>query len=160
MQTFGTWLQLSGSAITGLGLLYAWLKVSGRLRRWGVAAGSLVMQLRSAISRRAGGNTRVDPASAVVTITPSTTVEMTVTRGGTPDERLRRVENDFQELRDRLDKLPPALRDEVRDEYEGAIADALEEFSDLTNATRLRDIYPALGGILVSIAGYVCQLCA
>jgi hypothetical protein len=73
---------------------------------------------------------------------------------------LHRVENEADVIRTRLDRLPPTLRDEIRDEYEGAIADALEEFSDLTNATRLRDIYPALGGILVSIAGYVCQLCA
>jgi hypothetical protein len=52
MQTLGTWLQLSGSAITGFGLLYAWLKVSGRLRQWGVAAKSLVVQLRSSLRPR------------------------------------------------------------------------------------------------------------
>jgi hypothetical protein len=160
MQTLGTWLQLSGTGITGFGILFAWFKVSGRLRRWGVAAGSLVVQLRSAISRRVGDIT-VSPTSAVVTIGVGTpVVTVTATLGGTLDERLRRVENDFQELRNRLDTLPPALRAEMRDEYEGAIADALEGFSNLTNAARIWDVVPALVGVAVSIGGYICQLCA
>jgi hypothetical protein len=51
-------------------------------------------------------------------------------------------------------KLSPALHEQI----DNAKADVLQDFQELSNLARLRDIYPALIGIAVSISGYVCQL--
>lgn len=154
MQTLGTSLQLTGSVITFGGLLYAWYVTSGRLRRWGVAAGNLVVGLRSALRR----SDTVKRADVALTAEGALTVETEKFVSGTLDQRLHTVENDADVIRTRLDRLPDALRDEMRDEFNDAIAAALQEFSDLTNAAELRDIYPALFGILVSISGYLVTL--
>jgi hypothetical protein len=46
----------------------------------------------------------------------------------------------------------------LRAEIDDAIATELQKFEALSNAIRLRDIYWALVGIVVSAAGLVCQL--
>lgn len=150
MQTFGTWLQLSGSAITGFGLLYAWLTVTGRLRRWGATAAGLVVQLRSAAAKLGTGGNTGSTVEASFTLDVPPQIHM----AQTPSDavRLSELESDHAALRDRVEN----LADEIND----AITTALHDLQDLTNAARVRDIVPALFGIAVSIAGYACQLCA
>jgi hypothetical protein len=95
MQTVGTWLQLIGNTTMGFGVVFAFLKMSGRLRRLRVALGGLVVQLRSAISRR---NIRhVDAAlsgGSSLTVEVKTDVEGAVFGTGTTEQRLARIEND------------------------------------------------------------------
>ncbi len=111
MQTLGTWLQLIGTATIGFGVVFAWLNVSGRLRRGRVAIGGLVVQLRSAISRR---NLRhVDAnlsGSGSVTVIPRVKASSEVFRTGTHDQRLRGVENDYGVLKAQLDNLEGSSR--------------------------------------------------
>jgi hypothetical protein len=161
MQTLGTWLQMIGTGTIGFGVVFAWLKVSGRVRRARVAAGGLVVQLRSAISRR--NVPHVDgklTGGSSLTVTPMTKAEGVVIGTGTPELRLSRVEDNFSKLKPQLDNLGPELRSEWHDDIDNAIASALEEFSELSDAARWWDIMPTVFGVVISIAGYVCQLCA
>jgi hypothetical protein len=154
-------LQLIGTATMGFGVVFAFLKVSGRLRRFRFAVGGLVVQLRSAISRRnvkhVAGNLT---GGSYLTVGVEAKAEGEVFRTGITEERLHGVENDYSKLKAQVDNLAPSLRDEMHDDIDSAIASALDEFTNLSHATRWWDIVPTGIGVLVSIAGYICQLCA
>jgi hypothetical protein len=156
MQTIGTWLQLIGTATIGFGVVFAFLKVSGRLHRARVAVNSLVLQLISSLSP--GRN--VKQADVAVVVPVITEASAGVKHGGSLDDRLQRVENDMDVIRTRLDRMPEALRSEIGDDYTDTIASALQEISELGDAARWWDILPTGIGTLVSITGYICQLCA
>ena len=79
---------------------------------------------------------------------------MTLKRAGTTDERITQLENDHNDVLNALAQQESALRDETKQ----AIADALDNFQTLSDTVRLRDIGWAVGGIAVSIAGYLFQL--
>jgi hypothetical protein len=153
MQTLGTALQLSGSVITLCGLLYAWHRVTGFLTRLRGAIGERVSQLRTAIgSVRTGGPTH-HTGGASIRIEVQSTATGVVT-GRTPDQRITELERQFRTLDDRFQTTATNLRDEINN----AIADALQQFQTQSNTVRLRDIYPALGGLVVSISGYLVAL--
>jgi hypothetical protein len=80
--------------------------------------------------------------------------DVTLKRGGTDDERLTRLENDHNTLLNELAKQESRFRAEISE----AKAAVLKDFQTLSNAIRLKEAYLAVGGILVSIAGYICQL--
>jgi hypothetical protein len=62
-------------------------------------------------------------------------------RGGSPEERLRRVEKEADDEKDRLTKSLAAIPVQIDD----AIATALDQFASQSNAIRVQDIYWALG---------------
>lgn len=152
MQILGTALQLLGIIITGLGLLHAWNTASGRFNEWRNTLRGRLTELRAFVASRDRGMTR--QASAGLTVQAQTEAGAQVTRGGTSDERLRRVEDDYDKLNNQLRQMTSTLRAEIDD----AIVTELQRFEALSNAIRLKDIYWALVGIVVSAAGLVCQL--
>jgi hypothetical protein len=81
---------------------------------------------------------------------------MTLERHGETGDRLSRLENDHNTMLNLLEQQETRLRADI----DQAIADALETVQADANTVRLCDIYPAVFGILVSIAGYICQLIA
>lgn len=132
----------------------------GRLRHVKVAAGGLVVQLRSAVSRRNIKHVEANlSGGSSLTVTPMTKTEAEVSGTGTPELRLSRIENIYSTLKPWLDNLVPALRREWHDDIDNAIPSALEEFSELSDAARWWDIVPTFVGVCISIAGYACQLC-
>jgi hypothetical protein len=60
----------------------------------------------------------------------------------------------------KLNYLTSQQESRFRAQIDEAIAAELETFEANADAVRLRDIYPVLGGITLSIAGYICQLVA
>ena len=155
MQTLGTALQLIGNAIMLGGLLWAWHKASGRLNQWRAAIGTRLTQLRQTIaSLAAPPRPTTHQATAHLTIHAQISAGATLRRSGTPDERLTRLENDYNDMLNQLTQQGSSVRAEIDE----AIAAELEAFQSNANAVRLSDIYPAVFGLLVSIAGYLCQL--
>lgn len=164
MHTLSTWLQLFGNVIMLGGLLWAWHKASGRIAQWRAAIGARLTQLRDAIAQLVRNTQTVKPEGIPsgeefgihATIGGggmSTHIEGNVD-GGTPEERLARQEVENAKRADEIRALAHALRTEI----DNARAAVLDKSTALSNAVRLRDIYPAAFGLLVSIAGYICQL--
>jgi hypothetical protein len=143
-------LQLAGTFITGIGLLIAWRKASNRFDQWRDAVQTRLTRLRTLVTSRPTSH----QGSASATWTFTTEAAAGVARGGTTEERLARVEEDFQNLNHQLRQLPASLRGEIDD----AIATELVNFQADSNAIRVSDIYWALFGVAVSISGYICQL--
>ncbi len=153
MQTLGTALQLSGSVITFFGLLYAWHTTSGRLGQLRDALGDRLNKLLSSIaSLRSAGTAYTGGASATIEVDAK--AEGQVTHPGTPEQRLEQLETWFNTLNNQLREVTPTLRGDMNE----AIAAVLKDFQEQSNAIRLRDTYPALAGILISITGYIVQL--
>jgi hypothetical protein len=121
------------------------------MRCW--AIGTWANQLRNAIASAPPPTTH-HHVTAHLTSHGQLSAEVTLKRGGTDDERLTQLENDYNNLLNQLAHQESRLRNEINE----AIADALDKFEKLSDAVRLRDIYPVLVGIAVSIAGYLCQL--
>lgn len=153
MHNLGTWLQLFGNIIMLGGAFWVWHKASGRLNQWRAAIGTRLNQLRTTIS-----DLRTAPPppaiSGHLTAHAQLSADVTLKRSGTDDERITQLENDHNTVLNLLAQLESRLRNEINQ----ATADVLGEFQTLSNAVRLRDIYPVLVGITVSIAGYLCQL--
>lgn len=88
------------------------------------------------------------------------TVELTgegeVTRGGTDEQRLRRVEKEVEDLSDRLTKTLASVHAEIDD----AIATELERFKSLSNVIAVKDIYWSIAGVAVGAFGIVVQMCS
>jgi hypothetical protein len=148
MQTFGTVLQLSGSVITLGGLVYAWHVASGYLNQLREATRNRWTQLSNSLASF-GRQTPPGSVGASLPVTATTTADMTLKRAGTVEERLERLENE-PNMSSQLARLTSTLRDEIDT--------AITAERDESNAIRLKDIYPALFGIVVSMAGLVCQL--
>jgi hypothetical protein len=100
MQTLGTALQLAGSVITFGGLLYAWHIASGRLAQWRDAVKGQLAQLRNSIASMGRGTTH--QASATLTVQPEFKAEMELIRGGTMEERIKRLENESNQMMHQL----------------------------------------------------------
>lgn len=156
MQTFGTWLQLTGAIITLGGLVWAWRKTSGRVDQWRDAMSDWYVQMLESIATRLtpppaapGG-----PGTLSVTLPKPTMQAVGSVNSGTDEQRLARLETENARRADEIREAAAALRIEI----DQAVADALRTVQADANTVRLHDIYPALFGILVSIAGYVCQL--
>jgi hypothetical protein len=154
VQTLGTALQLSGSVITLGGLLWAWHKASGRLNQWRAAIVIRLAQIRHKIQTLRPAGIPSQEAFANLTVQIQLAADATLKRGGPTDDRLTRLENDHNTVLNLLAQQESSLRVEI----DQAIADALETIQTDADTVRLRDIYPAVFGILVSITGYICQL--
>jgi hypothetical protein len=146
MQNLSTALQLSGSVITLCGLLWAWHKVTGFLTTLRGAIGDRVSQLRTAMR---GPTVHTVESHLTVGVKTSAIVVM-----GTPEERLAKLERQFATLDEQLQGTASTLRGEINE----AIAVALQQFQMQSDSVRLRDIYPALGGLAVTITGYLVAL--
>ncbi|WP_157680482.1 hypothetical protein [Mycobacterium dioxanotrophicus] len=151
MQSFGIVLQLVGSLVTLGGLFYAWHKASGLLVRLRESALQLWDQfVESVVDRLTPPAPPVDPGTSAGTLPKMTSQAYGHVDGGTDGERLARLESEnamrAQEIR------------EVHAAIDKARAAALDELEASSAAVRLADIYPALIGIVISIAGMVCQL--
>jgi hypothetical protein len=147
MQTWGTALQLVGNAIMLGGLVYAWHSLTRFLSRWGETARGRLTRLRDSLAsvfkESATGTGMAQPStygwsSKLTGVTPGT---------GTPEERISQLEAKLVEHR-------VSMIEMLRTAIDGAIADEREE----SKAVQLYQIYPAVIGLLVSIAGYACQL--
>src|SRR5689334_2116667 len=154
MQTVGTWLQLVGVVITLGGLVWAWRKLSRLPSQWGAAINRWATQLRNAIPSLNAPPPSTHQVSAHLAGHGQAAASMTLKRAGTTDERITQLENDHNDVLNALAQQESALRDETKQ----AIADALDNFQTLSDTVRLRDIGWAVGGIAVSIAGYLFQL--
>ncbi|OBA57322.1 hypothetical protein A5647_24215 [Mycobacterium sp. 1100029.7] len=155
-QTIGNALQLGGSVITLGGLAYAWHITSGRLVRLRDGMRDRLIQLRESMDKwfSLGPPT---PASASVTIQVPTAMAfatMYPPRVGTPETRLKDLEGEFDALAKKLSAVTDALRTEI-DQARIAV---LDESKALSDAIRLKDIWPAIAGLLVSIIGIAWQL--
>ena len=158
MQTLGTALQLVGSTITLGGLVYAWHVTSGRLVQWRDDLRNRLTRLRESMDKwlSAGPPTPAQASFGIHTtigIGMSTHAEGRVD-GGTTEDRLARLEVEIAKLADKLTAATDALRTEI----DQARATVLDESKALSDTIRLKDIYPALFGLVVSIAGMSCQL--
>jgi len=152
MQNLGTALQLSGSVITFCGVLYAWRKVTGFLTGLRGVIGERVKQLGTAIANvRASGPTH-HTASARLNIDVKVTATGVVLRP--PEERITELEKELRTLTEQLQTSAATLRDEMN----ATISAALQQFQTQSDTVRRRDIYPALGGLAVTIAGYLVAL--
>jgi hypothetical protein len=156
MQTFGTVLKLAGSIITFGGLLYAWHQVSGRLHQWHDAMSGRASRLRESVAKWLPQRDPQAPIkrSFTLNLEPQFTMEAKPVQGGTAEERLARLEGEIYTLNHQFTQMTSTLRVEIDD----ARAAMLEESKTLSDAIRLRDLCPALVGILVSIVGYAVQL--
>ena len=102
VDTFGSLLQLLGAIITGAGLFYAWNRASRRFDEWRGTLQTRLKELRAFVVSLGRALTReafTDLAVAVNdTVGIKDEVETELTRGGTVEERLRRVEKEAEDL--------------------------------------------------------------
>jgi hypothetical protein len=140
MQTAGTSLQLIGALVTAAGLLYAWNRASGRFDQWRNSVMSKLGELRAQVASKG-------KADAHVQVDVQTNVGMGLTRPGTLDERLQRVENELSELPGKTKKA-----------IENAIDEKLAEFDATGRGFAVKDIYWALGGIGLGAFGNALSL--
>ncbi|OMC32013.1 hypothetical protein A5739_11375 [Mycobacterium colombiense] len=151
MQTLGIWLQLAGSVITLGGLLWAWHVASGRISLWRDTMRDRLVRLGESVVARLAPPPPPPTGGFIATTLPKMTTQAFGTvDNGTDEQRLARLETENARRADEVR--------ELRAEIDKARAAALEEFKTSSNAIRVRDIYPAALGILVSIAGTACQL--
>ena len=141
----GTALQLLGTAVTALGLLYAWNRASGRFDQWRQNVRSTLAALPAQVTGR-------KKAKSVIIVAPTmrATAVMLPPTVGTPESRLLRVEQDLAELPGQTKKQIEAI--------EAAIDEKLAEFDATGKGFAVRDIYWALGGIGLQVVGYVLSL--
>ncbi len=162
MQTLGTALQLLGATVTFGGLLWAWHTASGLLRKWAGALHGRFTRIADAIARLvvAPPPHEIVPGGATISLhggQPIVTSELPghgelaamVRALDATENRLNQLEHGHQALRDQLTQLDSNVRPEI-----DAITKELEDAKEV----HLKGLYPALGGILVSIIGYVCAL--
>jgi signal transduction protein with GAF and PtsI domain len=147
-----TWLQLIGNIITLGGLVYAWHILTGRLSRWRDEIGERLTELRAVVASKGTGVTQ--QVGATLTVEPIIEAVLELIRDGSDEERIKRVEQNYDNLANQVRELTETFRTEI----DQAIAAELETFQANTNAIRLTDITYAALGILVSISGYICQL--
>lgn len=148
MQTLGNALQLAGSIITLGGLIYIWHKASGRLLQWHAGLRDRLNQLRKST------DIIITPGPARVTITAHAPTIHTTSGPRTTEDRLRWFEGENSRRTDELKTLAENLRAEI----DAAQAAVLDESKKLSDAVRLKDVYPAMFGLVVSSAGIICQL--
>lgn len=144
LQVAGNSLQLLGVVITGLGLLYAWNRASGRFDQWRQSVTSMLAELRAKLTPRTG------VIGAAVVVEPEITASATVRHPGETEERLDRIE-------DNLATLPGQIKKEIK-AVEAAMDEKLAEFDATGKGIAVKDIYWALGGIGIQVVGYVLSL--
>jgi cutinase-like protein len=154
MQTLGTWLQLIGNVIIFSVLLHVVWTGSRRIKTVRDAVVDQLTQLGNAIASLGAPPPPPPTIAGHLTSHADLSADVTLKRGGTDDERLTRLENDHNTLLNELAKQESRFRAEISE----AKAAVLKDFQTLSNAIRLKEAYLAVGGILVSIAGYICQL--
>lgn len=152
MQIVATVLQLLGAVVTGAGLLYAWNRASGRFEQWR----HTVMSIRqSAISKLAAVRAQATghytgDASAVITSTATAEGMVTRRTADPPEVRLDRIEQEVAQLASRTKEDIEAV--------ETGIDEKLAALDANGKAFAVKDIYWALGGILIQITGYLVRL--
>jgi hypothetical protein len=154
MQTFGTWLQLIGTGITATVLVYVIATSSQRINAVRQAVVGQLTQLANAIASLGTTPPTTHQATAHLTAHAELSADVTLKRSGTGDERITRLENDYNALLNQLTERESRLRAEINQ----AKVSVLQEFQSLSGAIRVREAYVAVFGLIVSIAGYICQL--
>lgn len=149
MQIFGNALQLAGSIITLGGLIYIWHKTSGRLVQWRDGLKDRLSQLRKSM------DIIITPGPARMTI-KAHAPSIHVSGPRTTEDRLKWLEGENARRADEIKEIADALRAEI----DKARAEILDESKKLSDAVRLKDVYPAMFGLVVSSAGIICQLAA
>lgn len=150
MQTLGNALQLAGSIITLGGLIYVWNKTSGRLQHWLNGLRDGLTQLRKSM------DIIITPGPARITIKGHAPTIHTTSGPRTTEDRLKWLEGENSRRADEIKRLAENLRAEI----DAASAAVLDESKRLSDALRLKDVYPAMFGLVVSSAGIICQLAA
>lgn len=167
-QTIGNSLQLAGSIITLGGLAYAWHITTGRITQLLDNARAWLLSFRKSVDQwivlePITGSGEFGTMS--VTIGPMTPSGVGHVDNGTDEERLARLETEnarrADEIRDVQNKLSKEINQEiskVQDMMRKEIDSALEDFKRSSDAIRLKDIWPAMAGLVVSIVGIAWQL--
>lgn len=154
MQTFGTWLQLIGTSITALVLVYVIATSSQRIIAVRQAVAGQLTQLATAIANLGATPPTTHQVTAHLAVHAELSADVTLKRFGTDDERITRLENDYNALLNQIREQASELRAEINQ----AKVSVLQDFQSLSDAIRVREAYVAVFGLVVSIAGYICQL--
>lgn len=123
MQTLGTWLQLSGSIITALGLRWAWHKAPGRLIEIRNAMAKRLTRIREAVAAKLAPPPVPTGATIATTMQKMTTHAEGSVDNGTPEHRFARLETENARRADEVR--------ELSNKIERAREAALEEFTTL-----------------------------
>ncbi|MBE5471597.1 hypothetical protein [Mycobacteroides abscessus] len=119
----GFWIQMLGNLVTGLGLLFAWYRASGRFIQWRKAIRQSMVELRAGIAELRGDNI-ITPGAALIKI-----------EGGTPDVS--------------VSDQPVTPEERIR----GLVDSAFAREDKQSKVFQRRDIYPALCGLIISTIG-------
>ena len=133
-------MQIIGALVTAAGLLYAWNRASGRYEQWrGQLVDKLAEVRRQIVDRRNRG------IELNTTITVEQQLDIDVLRPGSRDERLFRLEQEVSALI-------------AGDQMRNVVDEKLADFDAEGKAFAVRDIWWALGGIMIGVVGLVLQL--
>lgn len=165
METFGKWLELTGTIFTALGLLYAWWKADGRLRTLGVRIALLPTTIRGLFAPPVHHT-----ADAQLTIVADIGASADVASkdelfdgNKSTAENFVNVGQKVQHLRRDLEaaKAESEGRDrQIRAELTEAIEEAIGEFKDDLDASTVKDLIPAIIAIGVTAVGILMGIIA
>jgi len=138
MELAGFLMQVLGFVVTGGGFIFAWYRASGRVRRIFNSLAGLPARLAE---RRGDKTIAVEgiPSQAAVGIPHCGPL-------GNHEERLRDLETELVRLDERIDA-----------RVENALGVAREKWDADNKVIELSDIYVAIGGLVISLIGFVFE---
>ncbi|UVO10875.1 hypothetical protein NM962_12635 [Mycobacterium sp. SVM_VP21] len=145
LQVFGSGLQILGAGVTAYGLFRAWNRASGKFDQLLEDVQAWWANWRVQRARKREPYT----TSFVVDVPPSLSMaaDLDLSQTGTPEERLRRAENELATLPGRVDEAISA-----------ALREVVAVLKVERNAFEVRDIYAAMAGIAIAGIGVVVAL--
>lgn len=148
MELAGFLIQVFGAITTGVGLVIAWDRASGRFERWRKRFRESLAGLSARLTDRRGDNV-ITPEGAQLRATmakPRVGMSGGVRRPGTTEDRITSVEATIAEMNAQIDARIKAVIDEE-----------ISEFGEADNLFAVRDISCALAGLVISAIGFVIE---
>ncbi|MFC7447650.1 hypothetical protein [Rhodococcus daqingensis] len=159
MEMWGQWVELIGTGITLLGLLYAWWRAWSRFDRF-----------RNFVKDWLDRLVKKEPTTRIVQGFDRVTIRESATVLVKSDERAETVEGMLEiigereaALRQELDAVRESIRAEVEaagHEVEASARGLVDEFKGELDTNAWKDLSVALFGVAMTAVGILLQICA